>query len=93
MPACGQEDNREVKSTSGVSQTSVSVQTGTNRLTTEQRNVRDRLAEHNKPSYNSLAADYNSQMAKFNWRFANKGDLPPGATDPLPREFKPYVSN
>lgn len=26
-------------------------------------------------------------------RFANQGDLPQGATDPLPREFKPYVSN
>ena len=46
-----------------------------------------------KASYNALAADYNSQMAKFNWRFANQGDLPQGATDPLPREFKPYVSN
>ena len=44
-----------------------------------------------KQSYNSLAADYNAQMAKFNWRFANKGELPKGATDPLPREFKPYA--
>lgn len=40
-------------------------------------------------SYNGLAAKYNAQMAKFNWRFANAGDLPQGATEPLPREFKP----
>lgn len=43
-------------------------------------------------SYNGLAAEYNSQMAKFNWRFANRGELPQGATEPLPREFKPYLS-
>jgi hypothetical protein len=42
-------------------------------------------------SYNSLAADYNSEMAKFNWRFTNVGDLPQGATVPLPREYKPYI--
>lgn len=41
-------------------------------------------------SYNALAADYNAQMSKFNWRFCNRGDLPPGATEPLPREYKPY---
>lgn len=46
-----------------------------------------------KSSYNSLAADYNSQMSKFNWRFTNVGDLPPGSSDPLPREFKPYSTN
>lgn len=45
-----------------------------------------------KASYNSLAAEYNAAMAKFNWRFANKGDLPAGAETPLPREYKPYVS-
>lgn len=43
-----------------------------------------------KSSYNGLAAEYNSQMAKFNWRFTNAGDLPEGATEPLPREFAPY---
>lgn len=43
-----------------------------------------------KASYNSLAADYNAQMAKFNWQFANVGDLPKGADKPLPREFKSY---
>lgn len=41
-------------------------------------------------SYNTLAAEYNSQMSKFNWRFANAGDLPQGADKPLPREFKAY---
>jgi hypothetical protein len=45
-----------------------------------------------KASYNSLAADYNAQMAKFNWRFANVGELPKGADRPLPREFKPYTA-
>ena len=44
-------------------------------------------------SYNNLAADYNAQMAKFNWRFANKGELPKGADTPLPREYKPYKTN
>jgi hypothetical protein len=46
-----------------------------------------------KASYNSLAAEYNSQMAKFNYRFANAGDLPRGASEPLPREFKAYLEN
>lgn len=46
-----------------------------------------------KASYNSLAAEYNAQMAKFNWRFTNVGDLPAGATEPLPREYKPYVTD
>ena len=44
-----------------------------------------------KASYNILAADYNAQMAKINWRFCNVGDLPKGADVPLPREFKPYI--
>ena len=43
-----------------------------------------------KTSYNQLAADYNSRMAKFNYSFANVGDLPKGATVPLPRDYKPY---
>ncbi len=46
-----------------------------------------------KASYNALAADYNAQMAKFNWRFTNAGMLPEGASEPLPREFKPYTEN
>ncbi len=44
-------------------------------------------------SYNGLAAEYNAQMAKFNWSFAEAGKLPEGATEPLPREFKPYVNS
>jgi len=43
-------------------------------------------------SYNELAADYNSQMSKWNYRFCNVGGLPQGATEPLPREFKPYMN-
>lgn len=46
-----------------------------------------------KASYNALAADYNSQMSKFNWAFTNVGSLPKGAIDTLPREFKEYLSN
>ncbi len=42
-----------------------------------------------KASYNSLAADYNAQMVKFNWRFTNVGDLPDGGS-PLPREYRSY---
>jgi hypothetical protein len=42
-------------------------------------------------SYNQLAAEYNAQMAKFNYRFANAGALPQGAEKPLPREYKPYI--
>lgn len=44
-----------------------------------------------KSSYNSLAAQYNAQMAKIHWRFCNAGDLPEGATQVLPREFREYV--
>ena len=44
-------------------------------------------------SYNQLASEYNSAMSKFNYRFCNVGDLPKGATDPLPREFKSYIYN
>ena len=44
-----------------------------------------------KASYNSLAADYNARMAKENYRLANIGELPRGASDPLPREFATYI--
>ncbi len=44
-----------------------------------------------KASFNSLAAEYNSQMTKINWRFTNIGDLPKGADKPLPREYKTYI--
>ena len=44
-------------------------------------------------SFNDLAAHYNSEMARFNWRFANAAELPQGAEKPLPREYKPlYVT-
>jgi hypothetical protein len=43
-----------------------------------------------KYSFNSLAADYNAQMSKINYRFCNAGDLPQGASTPLPRAYKPY---
>lgn len=45
-----------------------------------------------KASYNGLAAEYNSAMSKINWAFCNQGDLPKGAETPLPREYKPYVT-
>jgi hypothetical protein len=45
-----------------------------------------------KSSYNGLAAEYNAQMAKINWRFANLGGLPAGETEVLPKEFAAYVS-
>ena len=41
-------------------------------------------------SYNNLAADYNSQMSKFNYRFCNVGTLPAGAITILPREYRAY---
>lgn len=46
-----------------------------------------------KASYNDLAAQYNAQMVKWNYRFTNKGDLPAGAEDDkvLPRAYKPYI--
>ena len=43
--------------------------------------------------HNELCAEYNSAMSKFNYRFTNVGDLPSGATTPLPREVKPYINN
>lgn len=46
-----------------------------------------------KSAYNNLAAEYNSAMSKINYRFCNVGDLPQGASDPLPRDFAPYKEN
>ncbi len=43
-------------------------------------------------SYNNLASEYNANMAKIHYKFCNVGELPPGATEPLPREFKPYIT-
>jgi hypothetical protein len=56
----------------------------------EQYNVWQTEVAGVKASYNSLAAEYNAAMSKFHWQFAEAGRLPPGANDPLPREFKPY---
>lgn len=42
-------------------------------------------------SYNGLAAEYNAQMVKFNYRFTNAGDLPRGASQVLPREYRQYL--
>ena len=42
--------------------------------------------------HNQLCAEYNSAMSKFNYRFTNVGDLPEGAGEPLPREYKPYIN-
>lgn len=42
--------------------------------------------------FNSMAAEYNAQMVKFNYRFCNAGDLPQGATEPLPREHVQYAT-
>lgn len=46
-----------------------------------------------KMSFNQLAAEYNTQMAKFNWRFAKVGKLPEGANEVLPGkgEFSIYI--
>jgi hypothetical protein len=44
-----------------------------------------------KSSYNTLAADYNAAMSKFNFAFCNVGKLPKGAEIPLPKEYKPYI--
>ena len=44
-----------------------------------------------KASYNNLAAQYNSDMSKANVNFTNVGDLPQGASDPLPRNVAPYI--
>lgn len=45
-----------------------------------------------KASYNDLAAQYNSAMSKFNYRFCNKGELPAGESQILPREYREYLN-
>ena len=44
-----------------------------------------------KAAFNSLAADYNANMAKINFAFCNIGTMPAGADIPLPREFRQYI--
>lgn len=43
--------------------------------------------------HNSLCSEYNSAMAKFNYRFTNAGDLPATNLEILPREIKPYINS
>lgn len=61
------------------------------RVTREQCMVWEQEVSGIAASYNQLAADYNSQMAKWNYAFCNVGTLPKGATEPLPREFRSYI--
>lgn len=56
----------------------------------EQSNIWRAEVSGMRASYNDLASEYNSRMAKFNFAYANVGDLPKGADKPLPREYKPY---
>lgn len=41
-------------------------------------------------SYNQLASEYNSAMAKINYAYTNVGELPQGAEKTLPREYRTY---
>ena len=41
-----------------------------------------------KANCNTLVAEYNAEMAKLNVSFANVGDLPAGADQVLPKEYK-----
>lgn len=60
------------------------------RYIAEQMTVWEQELAGVKASYNDLAAEYNSQMAKFNWRFTNVGDLPAGESQVLPRAYRTY---
>lgn len=40
--------------------------------------------------HNDLVAQYNSGMSKFNYRFANVGELPQSNLEPLPREYQNF---
>lgn len=42
-------------------------------------------------SHNMIAAEYNSRMAKFNYKFTNVGDLPASNLKPLPRDVAEYI--
>jgi hypothetical protein len=57
----------------------------------EQFNIWEQEVAGVVASYNSLAAEYNAAMSKLNYKYTNIGDLPKGATEPLPREMRVYV--
>lgn len=57
----------------------------------EQYNIWQSEVAGIKASYNALAAEYNSNMSKINFAFCNTGQLPAGATEALPREFRSYI--
>jgi len=59
----------------------------------EQWNIWESELTGIKASYNDLASQYNSNMAKFNYAFCNVGTLPQGATIPLQREYRTYLMN
>ena len=57
----------------------------------EQYNVWQSEVSGVKASFNDLAAKYNAAMAKINYAYCNIGELPKGATTPLPRTYKEYL--
>lgn len=59
----------------------------------EQANLWEQEVSGIISSFNSLAAEFNANMSKENWRFTNAGDLPAGSTQVMPREFQPYRTN
>lgn len=44
-------------------------------------------------SYNMVAQEYNSRMAKANYAFCNVGDLPASNLKPLPRNVANYITD
>lgn len=46
-----------------------------------------------KASYNGLAAEYNSAMVQFHKKMLNCGEIPQGAVEQLPRNYKPYIDS
>lgn len=40
--------------------------------------------------HNQLVAEYNSGMSKFNYRFANVGELPQSNLESLPKEYQSF---
>lgn len=67
--------------------------TATDRVHIEQCGVWEQETQGMIGGFNLLAGQYNAEMANWAWRFANVGQLPAGATNPLPREYKPYITH